>query len=554
MARRVCIGGLWLSLLLLLALYPITHAVIWGLCIWLPCALLCIYDLSSRHNILRNYPIIGHLRYILESIRPEIQQYFISNNIEERPYSREQRDLIYAQAKGEQSAHPFGTQRELSAEGYCFAQHSLAVGQVADDQRRIMIGGEQCQLPYSASILNISAMSYGALSANALRALNLGAQHGGFAHNTGEGGVSPFHLQGGDLIWQIGTGYFGCRNEDGGFCREKFVEKARLPQVKMIEIKLSQGAKPAHGGVLPAAKVSPEIAKTRGVALGQDCISPPTHSAFSTPLELIYFIQTLRQHSGGKPVGIKLCLGLRHEFMAICKAMLQTDVYPDFITIDGAEGGTGAAPVEFSNRLGTPLHEALLFVHQCLIGCGLRHKMRLIASAKISSGFDLIMALALGADACNMARPMLFALGCIQARRCHTNQCPTGIATQNKARARAVKVQDKYKRVARLHAATLDSCMQLLAAMGKSRLSELSVHDILRRDANGTSESFDQYMPDLVEGGFLHAAVPLALREAWCAADATSFQAREALSAVGMLGDTDIAAQSSTAEVSIVED
>lgn len=524
MARLFYFVSLLLSVLCAALFYYGFHAALWVLVFSIPYALVGLYDLTSRHNILRNYPVIGHLRYMLESIRPEIQQYFIRGDLEEKPYCRELRSHVYALAKGLQNAHPFGTQQLIDAEGYHFAQHALAVKKVPPNEARLWIGQGQCAKPYYAARLNISAMSYGALSANAVLALNRGARHGGFAHNTGEGGISPYHLQEqGDLIWQIGTAYFGCRTANGDFCEQQFAQKAALDNVKMIEIKLSQGAKPAHGGILPAAKVNKSIAEIRGVAVAEACISPPAHTAFNTPMELIKFIGRLRQLSGAKPVGFKLCVGAQHEFLAICKAMLALDIVPDFITIDGAEGGTGAAPVEFSNRLGTPLYEALIFVHQALLGCNLRARVRLIASAKISTGFDMLMALALGADACNMARPMMFALGCIQSQRCHTNHCPTGVATQNKWRQRALVVSDKYLRVSRYQAATMQSCLELLGAIGCSSVAELTPSHIYRRDADGASVSYADLMPPIQVGSFLRAAVPSGWQRAWYAADRNSF-------------------------------
>ena len=538
MARIIYLLLLLLFPGIIAGIYFMWTPILWGLLIWVPYALIGGFDLFSRHNILRNYPFIGHLRYILEAIRPEIRQYFISDDLEERPFSREQRSLIYQRAKGTSDAHPFGTQQLISAEGYVYAQHSLLARKVDVAEARIMFGGPDCQQPYHASRLNISAMSFGALSANALRALNRGARHGDFAHNTGEGGLSPYHLQeGGDLIWQIGTGYFGCRTPEGLFCAEAFAAKAQHAAVKMIEIKLSQGAKPAHGGILPAAKVSAEIAKIRGVKVGEDCISPPLHSAFSTPLELMLFVKQLRQLSGGKPIGFKLCVGRRHEFMALCKAMVASKITPDFITVDGAEGGTGAAPIEFSNRLGTPLHEALLFVHHSLLGCGLRYHMRLIASGKITSGFDMVRALGMGADTCNMARPMLFSLGCIQACRCHTNQCPTGITTQNKWRGRAVVVKDKYLRVSRYHQATINSFLQLCGAMGCDSVAELDASQLYRRDANGASYAIADEMPSVVEGSFLHGAVVEPFRDDWYAASEHSFALQGKQAAASDRGD-----------------
>ena len=388
---------------------------------------------QSRHAVLRNYPLSAHIRFILEEIRPEIRQYFLESEKDGTPFSRDQRALVYQRAKQALDKRPFGTQNDVYASGYEWLHHSMAPKLAAKEPFRIQIGGPDCTKPYSASILNISAMSFGALSPNAIRALNTGARKGGFAHDTGEGGYSPYHREnGGDLIWEIGSGYFSCRNDDGTFSPEKFAAGAQSDQVKMVELKLSQGAKPGHGGVLPAAKVSPEIAATRGVPMGVDCISPSRHSAFSTPIEMMQFIATMRRLSGGKPAGFKLCIGHPWEFLAICKAMLETEIYPDFIVIDGKEGGTGAAPLEFADHLGMPLREALNFVHNALIGINARERIRLGASGKIISAFDIARVMALGADWCNSARGFMFALGCIQSQSCHTDRCPTGVSTQDR--------------------------------------------------------------------------------------------------------------------------
>jgi len=405
---------------------PVLH-LLW---IIVPYILLGLYDINSNHNILRNYPVIGHFRYMMEFIRPEIQQYFIASNQSGRPYNREQRSLVYQRAKQVVDTLPFGTQHDITAVGYEFAAHSLAPKKVDEDTAYVTVGGPDCKQPYKASRLNISAMSFGALGQSAVLAMNLGAKLGGFAQDTGEGGLTPYHLKhGADIIWEIGTGYFGCRTKDGKFDAEQFAEKANLPEVKMIEIKLSQGAKPSHGGILPAAKITDEISEIRGVPKGQDCVSPPAHTTFSTPKGLLEFVQQLRELTHGKPVGFKLCIGKRSDFMGICKAMLETNITPDFITVDGAEGGTGAAPVEFINRLGIPINEAISFVHNCLVGINMRDKIRLIASGKVATGFDMVKQIALGADMCNAARAFMFSVGCIQAVRCHENTCPTGVTT-----------------------------------------------------------------------------------------------------------------------------
>lgn len=457
-----------------------------------------IYDLKfSPHTLNRLYPIGAYIRYALEYIRPEIQQYFIASNTNERPFNREDRSLVYQRAKAELDSLPFGTQHDILETGYLSAMHSLSPKKVLEKHIRVTVGGPDCLKPYTASRLNISAMSFGSLSANAILALNKGAQRGGFAHNTGEGGISPYHTAGkGDLIWQIGTGFFGCRNPEGGFDPELFQQRAASAQVKMIEIKLSQGAKPAHGGLLPAAKITAEIAEIRGIEMHHDCISPATNSAFDSPVGLLKFVQQLRELSGGKPVGFKLCIGKKHEFMGICKAMLSTGITPDFITVDGAEGGTGAAPVEFSNRLGMPCLEGTYFVHNCLLGIGLRDRIKIIASGKTASGFAMLTKLALGADMVNAARTMMFALGCVQARSCNTNKCPVGIATQNPTRSKALDVEAKHKRVSNFHHATVRSCMTLVGAMGLENPDDLSPKHILRRIDDETTKHYDEiYIP-----------------------------------------------------------
>lgn len=440
-----------------------------------------LFDLNSNHNILRNYPVIGHIRFLFEFIRPEIQQYFIATNQSGRPYPREIRSLIYRRAKNIDDTHPFGTQMDIDQPGHWYAMHSLNVKKVKTQTLRHWIGNEQCHYPYHASIINISAMSYGSLGPTAIQALNMGAQKANMYHNTGEGGISDHHRHGGDLVWQIGTGNFGCRTKDGNFCADTFKEKAADPAVKMIELKLSQGAKPAHGGILPAAKITPEIAHIRGIHQGQDCLSPPTHPAFNTPLEMMHFLKHLRELSGGKPVGFKLAIGNKEEFYSICHAILKTNIYPDFITVDGAEGGTGAAPLIFSNHLAMPGLEAVRFVHNTLMGCGIKQHITLIASAKIVSGFDVIKYLAAGADTVNMARPFLFTLGCIQAIHCNTNACPTGVATTDPRRYQALQPQKKYIRVANFHDRTIHACAELLGAMGCQSPKDLRPDMILYR-------------------------------------------------------------------------
>ena len=460
---------------------------------------------QTQRSVLRNYPVIGHLRYLLEFIRPEIRQYFIESDNEAAPFSRQQRSLVYQRAKAEPDKRPFGTQLDVHAQGYEWINHSLQPTQLASSDFRVTIG-PGCAQPYSASIFNISAMSFGALSANAVLALNSGAKKGGFMHDTGEGSISQHHrVHGGDLVWEIGSGYFGCRQDDGCFDAEKFAANARDPQVKLIEIKLSQGAKPGHGGVLPGPKVTPEIAAARGVPVGVDCISPAAHSAFGTPLELLAFIARLRELSGGKPTGIKLCIGHPWEWFALCKAMLETGQMPDFIVVDGGEGGTGAAPLEFTDHVGTPLQEGLLLVHNTLVGLGLRERVRLGASGRIISAFDIARAMALGADFCNSARGFMFALGCIQAQHCHTGHCPTGVTTQDPQRQRALVVPDKAERVHQFHRSTLHALQELVQAAGLQHPGEITAGHIVRRVAGDQVRLLLNHLSFLQPGELLAA-------------------------------------------------
>ncbi|SHO59958.1 FMN-binding glutamate synthase family protein [Algoriphagus zhangzhouensis] len=456
-----------------------------------------IYDsFQTKHAILRNFPVVGHFRYILESISPEIQQYFIESNTDGRPFSRNIRALAYRRAKSVNDTHPFGTQRDIDGEDYVALRHSIYAVHVKDEDLRIEIGGAECKQPYSASIFNISAMSFGSLSSNAVRALNLGAKKGRFFHNTGEGGISEYHMQGGDLCWQIGTGYFGCRDEHGNFDAEKFKEKAARPEVKMIEIKISQGAKPGHGGVLPGVKNTPEIAHIRGVKAGTTVLSPPAHSAFSDAEGLIDFVRELRELSGGKPIGFKLCIGRTEEFIEICKEMVAKGCKPDFITIDGAEGGTGAAPLEFSDSVGLPLEPALIFARAALEKFHLKDDIKLIASGKALSAFSILKNIALGADACNSARGFMFSLGCIQALRCNTNDCPTGVATQKHGLAKGLVVTDKSERVYNFHKNTINAVKELLGASGHHHTSELTIHDLVKGDE--MIKLANRYFPDTV--------------------------------------------------------
>ncbi len=444
-----------------------------------------LYDLHQEaHAVRRNYPIIGHLRFFLEMIRPEIRQYFLETDTEQTPFSRAQRSIAYQRAKGVLDKRPLGTQLDVYATGHEWINHSIAAAEVANPDFRVKIGGPDCTQPYEASVFNISAMSFGALSANAIRALNRGAKAGNFAHDTGEGSISQYHREhGGDLIWEIGSGYFGCRDAKGGFDPERFAAQAREPQVKMIEIKLSQGAKPGHGGVLLGPKVTAEIAAARGIPMGEDCLSPATHSAFSTPRGLLEFVKKLRELSGGKPTGFKLCVGHPWEFLAIARAMLDTGIMPDFIVVDGSEGGTGAAPLEFTDHVGMPLREGLLLVQNTLVGVGLRDKIKIGVSGKIVTAFDIARAMALGADWCNAARGFMFALGCIQAQNCHTGKCPTGVSTQDQDRQRALVVPDKAERVHGFHRNTLEALAELVAAAGLKHPRELQPAHLMRRVA-----------------------------------------------------------------------
>ncbi|MGD2136748.1 MAG: FMN-binding glutamate synthase family protein [Gammaproteobacteria bacterium] len=491
---------------------------LWLLAVAGPLLLLGVRDsLQTRHTVLRNFPVVGHGRYFMEMVRPEIQQYFIENNVDAFPVEREFRSVVYQRAKGELETRPYGTQRDVYRVGYEWASHSIAARPPLDVTPRVRIGSPDCSKPYSASMLNISAMSFGAISKNAVLALNRGARKGGFAHNTGEGGISPYHLEaGGDLIWQIGTGYFGCRTPEGRFDEAAFREKARQESVRMIELKLSQGAKPGHGGVLPGIKVTPEIAEIRGVRAGETIISPPGHSEFSTPVGLLELIARLRKLADGKPVGFKLCVGRRSDFFAICKAMLETNIAPDFISVDGGEGGTGAAPLEFTNSVGMPARDAWIFVHSALRGVALRDRISLIASGKIFTGFHIIRALALGADLCASARGMMLALGCIQSLRCNTNHCPTGVTTQMPELVYGLDVTDKAERVHRFHRETVQGALDLLGAMGLDRLEELRPHHIFRRVDDLRIRHFGE-LYDILETGQLleNRQIPQGMRDEW---------------------------------------
>ncbi|WP_018184241.1 FMN-binding glutamate synthase family protein [Kaistia granuli] len=490
-----------------------------------------IFDLiQTRHAITRNYPVIGHFRFLFEAVRPELRQYLFESDSDKLPFSRAERSLVYQRAKNDPDQRPFGTILDTYANGYEFIGHSIRPAPIQDPQSfRITIGNEQCTKPYSCSVLNISAMSFGALSGNAIQALNRGAKLGGFAQDTGEGSISAHHREfGGDLVWQIASGYFGCRNPDGSFSAEKFAAQAASDQVKMIELKLSQGAKPGHGGILPGNKVSPEIAETRGVPVGQECVSPAAHSAFSTPTEMMAFLARLRELSGGKPVGFKLAIGQPWEFMAIVKAMLVTGVIPDFIVVDGSEGGTGAAPVELSDHVGVPMREALLLVHNTLVGAGLRQHIRIGVAGKVVSAFDIAAVLAIGADWVNAARGFMFAIGCIQSRSCHTNKCPTGVATQDALRQRALVVPDKAQRVANFHRNSLHALAELLAAAGLEHPSALRPHHLARRVSANEIRLYSKLFPYLTAGELLSGDSPHPFyRQSWDLASADSFAINE---------------------------
>ena len=483
---------------------------------------------QTRHSVLRNYPVIGHLRFLLEFIRPEMRQYFIEGDNEAAPFSRQQRSLVYQRAKGDADKRPFGTQMDVGAVGYEWINHSLMPTTLPTHDFRVLIGEGRAQ-PYSASIFNISAMSFGALSANAILALNAGAKRGNFAHDTGEGSISRYHRGddksgGGDLIWEIGSGYFGCRNTDGSFSEERFTENAIQPQVKMIELKLSQGAKPGHGGVLPGPKVTLEIAAARGVEPGVDCVSPASHSSFKTPIEMLQFIERLRTLSGGKPVGFKLCIGHPWEWFAIAKAMVETGIVPDFIVVDGAEGGTGAAPVEFTDHVGAPLQEGLLLVHNTLVGLNLRNRIKLGCAGKVITAFDIARMLALGADWCNAARGFMFALGCIQAQACHTGHCPTGVTTQDPQRQRALVVPTKSERVFHFHTNTLMALKELVQAAGLNDPSEITAAHIVRRSAEHSVKLLVNLLPFAKPGELLRGEMTQQVfRTYWPMAQAASF-------------------------------
>ena len=519
------------ALLLLLCASCILIAPLrWALILLAPLLIIAWWDFAqNKHALRRNYPLLARVRWIMEDLRPFAQSYVVESDLEGRPFSHQARALVYARAKGELDSHPMGTELDVYSDEYEWLSHSIAPNDAVSEHWRLDIGGPDTAKPYSSALLNISAMSFGSLSARAIEALNLGAKIGGFAHNTGEGSISRYHRGhngevGGDLIWEIGSGYFGCRAENGGFDPARFADNAQDDQVKMIEIKLSQGAKPGHGGVLPGQKVTKEIAEARGIAVGEDCLSPAAHSTFSTPIELMHWTAKLRELSGGKPVGMKLCVGKPHEVFALVKAMLETGIAPDFITVDGAEGGTGAAPLELSNSMGMPLREGQIMVRNALVGTGLKDHVRIAASGKIHSGAQMAKAFALGADWCNAARPFMFSLGCVQSMQCHTGNCPTGVATQEQWRQKGLVVEDKAPRVARFQQQTVKSLREIVVAMGVDSPWEIGPQDMRERLNGAKSNAIDAIYTFVETGQLLHdaASTPLAIH--WNAARADSFK------------------------------
>ncbi|MEO5652402.1 MAG: FMN-binding glutamate synthase family protein [Marmoricola sp.] len=518
-----------LGVLILLGAVTVLAAAIGGAGWWVLVALiaallvLAVYDIvQKQHSILRNYPVLGHLRFLMEDIRPELQQYFIERNWDGRPFDRDTRTSIYQRSKNIKEEQPFGTERDVNAPGYEFLVHSTRPVDPASEPPRVRIGGRDCSQPYDMALMNVSAMSFGALSGNAIEAMNKGAARGGFAHDTGEGGLSKYHRNGGDLVWEIGSGYFGARTEEGGFDAKKFADTAADDQVKMVSLKLSQGAKPGIGGVLPGAKVTKEIAEARGVPVGEKCVSPPAHQVFSTPRELVLFVATMRELSGGKPAGFKLCLGSRVDFLAICKAMLAEGVTPDFVIVDGGEGGTGAAPLEYEDHVGTPLTEGLLTVHNALVGAGLRDQVKVGASGKVTNGIDIVKRLVQGADYTNSARSMMMAVGCIQAQLCHTNTCPVGVATQDPRRQRALDVPDKTDRVFHYQRECVQQAVQVMGSMGVSGPAQLRPHMLRRRVDHVEVRSYAELYRHL-EAGELVESAPPGWAEDWHRADPDHF-------------------------------
>lgn len=490
-------------------------------------AAVAAYDLLQRkHSVLRRYPVVGHLRYGLEKLRPEVQQYFIERNWDGRPFDRDIRSVIYERAKGTHGVKAYGTERNVYEVGHEYLRHATHPAPLPDEPPRVSVGGPDCRRPYSMSLMNVSAISFGALSKNAVMALNKGAAMGGFAQDTGEGGLSTYHLEhGGDLVWELGSGYFGARGKDGGFDPDQFRDKASADAVKCISVKLSQGAKPGIGGVLPGAKVTQEIADARGIEAGQDCVSPANHSAFSTPVEMVEFLASLRDLTGGKPVGIKLCVGSRVEVLAMIKAFRQVGTAPDFIIVDGSEGGTGAAPIEFEDHVGMPLTDGLMLVHNALVGAGLRGRVRIAASGKVAAGNDIVKRIIQGADYTNSARAMMMAAGCIQAQRCHTDTCPTGVTTQNPRRMRALDVGDKSERVRRYQEATVDEAVRIMASMGAERPEQLTPDQLSQVIAPGVTKSYAEQFGWLQPGQLLEDPPDDWARD-WARANADDFRSR----------------------------
>ena len=505
MRFKFVVGSILLLGAIAAGAYFVSPLILWSLVVFLPLLAMGTYDmLQTRHALHRNYPLLGRLRYVMEAVRPGIQQYFIENDLNGRPFSRRKRSLIYQRAKSEKETVPFGTQVDVYDEGYEWMVHSSYPidAKKLTPHPKVHIGGADCKQPYNLSLFNISAMSYGSLSANAVMAMNNGAKLGDFAHNTGEGGISPYHKKGGDLIYQIGTGYFGCRAADGNFDPEKYKETVAYEGVKMIELKLSQGAKPGKGGILPAIKNTKEIAGIRGVEPHTAVLSPSYHKAFEGKGAegLMHFIKELRDLSGGKPVGFKLCIGSEKEFYDMCKAMIKTGIKPDFITIDGGEGGTGAAPVEFSDSLGIPMIDGLTFAVDTLVAFDLKKDIAVIAAGRITCAFDMVKVLAAGADSCYSARAMMMAVGCIQALECHSNKCPTGVATQDKKLMKGLVVEDKATRVHYYHKKTMKTFVDMMAAAGIDHPSRFERRHIYRRTTSGVVKRYDQIFPNMPVG------------------------------------------------------
>ncbi len=526
MRKTFIISSVVLVVLILIWTYYWPWATILLLLI-IPFVYMGIADMvQTKQSIRRNFPLFGRLRYVFEDFRPKIQQYFVENDTDGAPINRNDRSVIYQRAKKQIDTTPFGTQLNVYSEGYEWMSHSIVPldFQKVDHHPRVRVGNKDCKQPYNASIMNVSAMSFGSLSSHAVEALNAGAKIGGFAHNTGEGGISPHHLKyGGDIIWQIGTGYFGARDEEGRFSPEVFSKNSMRPEVKMVELKVSQGAKPGHGGILPAKKNTPEVAAIRFVKPGTTVYSPPFHSAFSTPKEMILFIHRMRELSGGKPTGFKLCIGRKSEFISICKAMIELDIYPDFINVDGGEGGTGAAPPEFSNFVGMPLLDGLAFVDNMLKGFGIRQHIKVGASGKILTGFQILRAIALGADMCYSARAMMMAVGCIQALECNKNTCPAGVATQDPELVKGLVVDDKKVRVANYHKNTIESFVELMAASGIDSPSKLNRHQVSRRVFMNEVRTLEEIYPSIPVGSMLSASVPERYRMSFESASADAF-------------------------------